>query len=357
MAAAVGLIMTMSLTVSLVALPNLRLIMAEGSNSDLQFKSNRQLLPHPPMPPHKHHHSSAGYHGCFGISDDEVLSTATDYFGDDVPPCAIYVNDTLVAGSGGDSSHSSSTGGSSSGSGGWWSGWFGGGGGSSGGGSGGGGSDGGSSGSGNGGSNYDGNDNEDADNNERAVNNDDAMNNNYYGNANADDGDYGSPLVYFDLSDCQSYSNLWLWDLALSCDNSTSLVNCQCQSAEILFQYGTLQCPDGSSEAPYCPKNCPICNTCMELIGCIDKTPFAKRIPVDIPVNLEKTINRALPIALGVAAAIVTLLAGVTAHKYKNQNRDHGKSANSLNSSLVDGQSESTVEIDIAGNAHVIDVA
>ena len=350
----------MYLAVSLLALPSLSLINADDPNSGLKLlKSIRQLLPHPPMPPHKHH-SSKGYHGCFGISDDEVLSTATDYFGDDVPPCAIYVNDTLVAGSGGTSSHSSSTGDSSSGSGGWWSGWFGGGesgGGESSGSSGGGSSGSGSDGSSSAGANYDGNDNGDVDNNDRAVNNDDAMNNNYYGNTNADDDNYGSPLVYFDLSDCQSYSNLWLWDLALSCDNSTSLVNCQCQSAEILFQYGTLKCPDGTSEAPYCPSNCPICNTCMQLMGCIDKTPIAKRIPVDIPVSLEKTINRALPIALGVTAAIVTLLAGVTAHKHRSQNRDHGKSADSLNSSLVGGQSESTVEIDIAGNAHIIDVA
>lgn len=312
-----------------------------------QPTTSRQLLPHPPMPhPHGHHHSSAGYHGCFGISDDEVLSSATDYFGDEVPPCAVYVNDTLVAGSDSHSSSSSSSTGSdtSSSSGGWWSGWFGGGGssGSSSGGSSSGGNGGSSS---SGGSGYDGNDNG-GNNGNRDVNN------NMYGNVN-DDGAYSTPLVYFDLTDCGSYSNLWLWDLALSCDNSTSLENCQCKSTEILFQYGTLQCPDGSSEAPYCPSNCPVCLTCMSLMGCIDKVPFAKRIPVNIPVSLDRTINRALPIALGVAAAIVTLLAGVAAHKHKSL-QDKGKSPGTLDSSLVDGQSESTVEIDIAGNAHVL---
>ena len=98
-----------------------------------RHKSNRQLIPKPPndMPPQKGHHSSSGHNGCLGISDDAVLSSAADYFGDDVPPCAIYVNDTLTAGSGGSSysssdddsgsgSGSGSTGsGSGSGSGGW----------------------------------------------------------------------------------------------------------------------------------------------------------------------------------------------------------------------------------------------
>ena len=91
-----------------------------------RHKSNRQLIPNPPMPPQRHH-SSSGHNGCLGISDDAVLSSAADYFGDDVPPCAIYVNDTLTAGSGGssysssdDDSGSGSTGsGSGSGSGGW----------------------------------------------------------------------------------------------------------------------------------------------------------------------------------------------------------------------------------------------
>lgn len=331
----------------------------EPSLNSNQHKSSRQLLPHPPMPgPHgKHHgkhHSSSGYHGCFGISDDEVISSAADYFGGDVPPCAVYVNDTLVAGSGGQSSGSSgsSGSGSSTSSGSWWSGWFGGGsGGSSSGGGGGGGSSSGDSGSsssgGSGGSGYDGNDNDNGGNNGNRD-----VNNNMYGNVN-DDGAFSTPLVYFDLTDCGSYSNLWLWDLALSCDNSTSLENCQCKSTEILFQYGTLQCPDGSSEAPYCPSNCPVCHTCMSLMGCIDKLPFGKRIPVNVPVSLEKTINRALPIALGVAAAVVTLLAGVAAHKHKTA-QGKGKSPGFLDSSLVDGQSESTVEIDIAGNAHVL---
>ena len=90
----------------------------------------------------------------------------------------------------------------------------------------------------------------------------------------------------------------------------------------------------------------------MSLLGCVDKLPFPRRIPINIPVNLERTINRALPIALGVAAALLTLLSGIAAYKYKNREKD--KSVRSLHSSLVEGQSESTFEIDIAGNVHVL---
>ena len=325
-----------------------------------QLNLNPQRMPPHPHPPHlkKHHGSSSGYHGCLGLSSYE-LAAASDYFGDDVPPCAVYVNDTLVAGSGS----------SSSGSGG-----GGGGGGSSGssGGSGSGSSGGSSSGSGgssSGSSNSDGSSSEsesgfggggssssgessgsngDGSLNNDRIYNDDMVNGNLYGGVNGND-DYSSssPLVYFDITDCGSYSNLWLWDLALSCDNSTSFDNCKCSSAEILFQYGTLECP--SSEAPACPSGCPVCNTCMHLMGCVNKLPGTKRIPVNIPVALKKDINRALPIALGIAAGLVTLLAGIAAHRYKkSQNQGKG----SLNSALV--EDEPTVELDIAGNAHVL---
>eukprot|EP00956_Cyclotella_meneghiniana_P035672 scaffold116950_cov22-Cyclotella_meneghiniana.AAC.2 len=139
-------------TVSLIILLRLRhrtrALEASWFRNSNRHKSNRQLIPDRPMLPQKkgHHSSSAGHHGCLGLSDDAVLSSAADYFGDNVPPCAIYVNDTLVAGSGGSSyssndddsssgssgsgSSSSSTGSGSgsagSGSGGWWS-WLGGG--------------------------------------------------------------------------------------------------------------------------------------------------------------------------------------------------------------------------------------
>ncbi|KAL3797397.1 hypothetical protein HJC23_010523 [Cyclotella cryptica] len=329
----------------------------------LDQKPNPRLIPAntmPPLPGKHNHGSSSGYHGCLGLSADELLA-ASNYFQDDIPPCAVYVNDTVVAGNGDStSSGSSGSGGSSSGSGGSSSGSddstggsveggsSGGSSGGSGSGSSGGSSDGSSGGSSGGSDSGSPGDygTESSGNNDRSNNDDggSSSNGNSYGSSN-DDGDYSSPLVYFDLSDCGSYSNLWMWDLALSCDNSTSLHNCKCTSAEILFQYGTLECPDGSSGAPSCPSSCPVCNTCMDLIGCVTKSPGGKRIPVNIPVNLERTVNRTLPIALGVAAGVASLLAGAAAHRYKNRNQGKG-SVGTLNSALVDEQDHSTVDAD-----------
>lgn len=84
------------------------------------------------------------------------------------------------------------------------------------------------------------------------------------GDGNNDDGDdvddYGSddgneelvqtsPLSYFNISDCGTYSNMWIWDLPMSCDNSTSFTNCKCKctQADILFHYGDVERP-GSSD-------------------------------------------------------------------------------------------------------------
>ncbi|KAL7486707.1 hypothetical protein ACHAW6_012304 [Cyclotella cf. meneghiniana] len=373
-------------------------------NSKLDQEPHLRLIPAktmPPLPPLSDKKGrSSGYHGCLGLSADE-LAKASKYFQDEMPPCVVYVNDTVVVGNDSASSGSSSNGGSSSGSGGSSSGSGGsssgsggsssgsggsssgsggsssgsgdstGGsseGGSSGGsgsGSNGGSSEGGSSGgsgSGSSGGSSDGSSNESSGgsdsessggydsgssgNNDRSNNDDGggSSNGNSSGSTN-DDGDYGSPLVYFNISDCGSYSNLWMWDLALSCDNSTSFHNCKCTSAEILFQYGTLECPGGSSGAPSCPSGCPICSTCMDLLGCVTKIPGGKRTPVNIPVNLERTVNRTLPLVLGIAAGVASLLAGVAAHRFKNRN--NGKSSvGTLNSALVDERDQSSDDAD-----------
>ncbi|KAL7519984.1 hypothetical protein ACHAWX_004740 [Stephanocyclus meneghinianus] len=360
----------------------------ELPNSKLDQKPHPRLIPAktmPPLPPLSDKKGrSSGYHGCLGLSADE-LAKASNYFQDEMPPCVVYVNDTVVVGNGDStSSGSSSNGGSSSGSGGSSSGSGGSSSGSGGSSSGSGGSSSGSggsssgsgdstggssegdssggSGSGSSGGSSDGSSNESSGgsdsessggydsgssgNNDRSNNDDGggSSNGNSSGSTN-DDGDYDSPLVYFNISDCGSYSNLWMWDLALSCDNSTSFHNCKCISAEILFQYGTLECPGGSSGAPSCPSGCPVCNTCMDLLGCVTKIPGGKRTPVNIPVNLERTVNRTLPLVLGIAAGVASLLAGVAAHRFKNRN--NGKSSvGTLNSALVDERDQSSVDAD-----------
>ena len=111
------------------------------------------------------------------------------------------------------------------------------------------------------------------------------------------------PLRYFNISECKSYSNFWVWDLALSCDNATSLENCECLSASILYQYGDLECP-GSQDSSACPTNCPVCNTCMKLLGCPAESAKAQQ---SLPNGAQQGMARSIPIALGVAAAVFTL--------------------------------------------------
>lgn len=202
---------------------------------------DRRLLPHPPLP---HHHTSKGFKGCTGLSQDELVSNWP--FQGPMPPCAVYVNNTLVLGTEStttsSNSQSDSTTDSSSASEGSSSG-------SSPDGSNNG--DGSSSSSSSGSSgNEDGasNDNGDGSSSSSSSNTDGSSSNGDGSSTNDSD---DSPLQYFDLADCGTYSNVWVWDLALSCESSTSLENCECTSAEILFQYGALDC--GTAEVPTCP--------------------------------------------------------------------------------------------------------
>ncbi|KAL3924049.1 MAG: hypothetical protein SGILL_001280 [Bacillariaceae sp.] len=163
------------------------------------------------------------------------------------PPSCSWYND--YSGSGGGSS-SGSSGSSSSGSGSGGSGSSsgsggssnGGGSGSSGSGSGGGSNnnDNGSSGSGSGGDSGGGS-NGNQQNYENVAD----------GNNGGDGG--GDPFSDFDISVCESYESLWLWDLSMSCDDS--LIGCNCTFAAELIDDGLLSCEDAS----LCPQECQVC--------------------------------------------------------------------------------------------------
>jgi len=107
------------------------------------------------------------------------------------------------------------------------------------------------------------------------------------------DNDSGStydPYYDFDVETCDTYENLWIWDLSLTCESDESLDDCECIFAEELLDLGLLQC----SDADLCPAECPICSTCMQLIGCTRVTTG---------VTAERTSN-----TLYVVAAAVGLL-------------------------------------------------
>lgn len=88
-----------------------------------------------------------------------------------------------------------------------------------------------------------------------------------YGNSQATSAaDYTDPYLAFDITQCDSYSNLWLYDLAISCD--TEELNCKCTYTEQLIEKALLTCDDATD----CPADCDICSTCLSLAGCLDVT-------------------------------------------------------------------------------------
>lgn len=319
----------------------------------------RHLLPHPPTNMHGDSNKHK-YEGCLGLSDEERAKAW--HFDGDAPPCTIEVNSITVAGvdntysstsssgSGSDSSsqYSQANGGSSLG---------GSGNSSSGSGSGGAGdsnistggdesisgsdedksttsngsgyeydsandsgeTSGNFSGSDNGSSSNGGSEESDISSSNNGGNeatssgNDDSSSSS---NAEDEDGSSASPLRYFNISDCGSYSNMWVWDLAISCEDDTispDSETCSCTQAEILFQYGTLECPGTTGGSQACPLDCPVCNTCLLLLGCLNDTPGSNQLT---QLNQEES-SEALPIAVGVSAMVATVLIGYYYHQYK----------------------------------------
>ena len=57
-----------------------------------------------------------------------------------------------------------------------------------------------------------------------------------------------------------------------------NLTNCQCSTAENLFDAGIIECADAedvnsNNSPPACPADCTVCQTCMVLLGCPDVYP------------------------------------------------------------------------------------
>ena len=60
----------------------------------------------------------------------------------------------------------------------------------------------------------------------------------------------------------------------MTCSDAYSLTDCTCGFAEELFEAGTIQCAD----AQYCPDDCPVCSTCLDLLcGVPGKSPIKIR--------------------------------------------------------------------------------
>lgn len=78
--------------------------------------------------------------------------------------------------------------------------------------------------------------------------------------------DYTNPYLAFDITQCDSYNDLWVWDLAMSCDIEKSTENCTCTFTEQLIEKELLTCDDAAD----CPAGCNICSTCLFLAGCSD---------------------------------------------------------------------------------------
>jgi hypothetical protein len=112
-----------------------------------------------------------------------------------------------------------------------------------------------------------------------------------------DDGDGGDydPYEDFDIEQCDTFENLWIWDLSLTCDGEEDLSSCECVFAEELLGLELLSCEDAS----LCPAECPICSTCMQLMGCTTVTTGIKS---------GRTSNTVFVLAAGIGLVVFGLI-------------------------------------------------
>lgn len=267
--------------------------------------SHRELFPHRKKKSNsgQHYSYSSNYKGCLDYSNSDLSYSSSS--SNNLPDCSwkhtSSGSSSSSGGSGsGSSSSSSSSGGSSSSS------------------SGGSSS---SSSSSNGDNAYSGSSNG-GDDNDSYGNYDDAeyqvvSNEDMYGG----DSDY-NPIEDFDIQVCDTYENLWIWDLAISCNNVTmedgsiAAMNgssCSCSFAEELVSSGLLTCKDASS----CPDDCSICSTCLRLLGC----------NVDGPPLVIQYLSRPLVMYI-VGAALALLLFALIAHYSRKKWKPEGDSLN-----------------------------
>jgi len=105
-----------------------------------------------------------------------------------------------------------------------------------------------------------------------------------------------NPLHFFDMQDCGTFSAMWIWDLALTCSNSTSLDSCSCTAAKIHILYGDIDCMNDE-----CPSDCPVCDMCMKLSGCGPTKEFQR----ERGAAIEGDNTEEIPIAfIGLTAAL-----------------------------------------------------
>ncbi|VEU33381.1 unnamed protein product [Pseudo-nitzschia multistriata] len=147
----------------------------------------------------------------------------------------------------------------------------------------------------------------------------------YDGNSDYD------PIDDFDIEKCNTYENLWLWDLSLSCNMTAgdiSLSGCNCTFAEELMDDGLLTCDD----AALCPSNCIICSTCLKLLGC-GTDPNQP--------GMSRSMSTAVVLYV-VGAAVALLIFGLASYYARRKWQDH----NNLNRSLIEKRKNRMIDIE-----------
>eukprot|EP00548_Thalassiothrix_antarctica_P018869 CAMPEP_0194185400 /NCGR_PEP_ID=MMETSP0154-20130528/42518_1 /TAXON_ID=1049557 /ORGANISM="Thalassiothrix antarctica, Strain L6-D1" /LENGTH=553 /DNA_ID=CAMNT_0038903715 /DNA_START=379 /DNA_END=2040 /DNA_ORIENTATION=- len=141
---------------------------------------------------------------------------------------------------------------------------------------------------------------------------------------------YVDPYDSFNVSQCDTYGALWLYDLSFTCESMTTYGGCECTFAQELMEAGSLSCRDYE----LCPRNCGVCQTCLKLLGCANGRPFSAS-------TYFRTRNLSFYIVIAALGAMV--LSGVLFVSVRRK-RQRMKIRNALGEQLLDD--DETISID-----------
>jgi hypothetical protein len=128
-----------------------------------------------------------------------------------------------------------------------------------------------------------------------------------------------SPYDAFNITQCDTFENLWMSDLLRTC--SAGQDSCDCTYAEQLMEKNLLSC----SDSPLCPTSCPVCLSCMKRL-CGSSVLF---------ISAARTGVRALPAAISLLSIV---LAGCFFYSRKKK-----QGSGDLEENLMDTDSDRSI--------------
>lgn len=133
----------------------------------------------------------------------------------------------------------------------------------------------------------------------------------------------------------------------MTCVDEDSLEHCRCNAAEELYMNGAFVCPEDGGES--CPQDCPVCLTCLYLVGCDPIEALSSYAPYETPIFIAIAMVTGIAV---IALVISKFRKAQRSHSHEEPEEDHSSSYFAAES-FQKGLGPSTDQLDGANQANV----